>query len=259
MEHSIPPTKSLSVPAVDRALDIIERLSGGGEGLTLSQLSVSLDLPKNTTSRILGTLRARGYVTQDRLSRRFGLTRKFFMLTQPRVGDVSLSSAAMGPMRTLRDRTCETVQLGIGIGLEGVIIDKFEALHPLRIAVDVGLRFNLHNNGPGKILLAYQPPAEREAMISQLDLTQHTPRTITDPEALRLECDRVVAQGYAIDHGEADEGIHCIAAPIFDDDEHLAAVLWVSAPSRRMVADSFPAIAQQVVAAAREVTRSIHR
>ncbi len=247
-----------AVPAVDRTLDILEYLSGHSTGLTLSELSTALKLPKNTASRILGTLRSRGYVVRDRVEKRFNLTRKFFMLTQPHVGDVSLVSAAMGPMRKLRDATCETVQLGIRVDLEGIIIDKIEALHPLRIAVDVGLRFKLHNNAPGKVLLAFMPPQEREATIERLELTASTPRTITDRDELRSECERVIANGYATDYAEADEGIHCVAAPIFDRDHHLAATIWVSAPSRRMSRDSFPVIGRQVMEAAREISRALH-
>lgn len=246
-----------SVPAVDRALDVVEHLSANPEGLTLSQLSTALGMPKNAVFRITGTLRARGYITRSKADKRFTLTRKFLTLGQPYSGDVSLVAAASAAMRSLRDQTLETVQLGIRVDLEGVIIDKVESLQPLRIAVDVGLRFKLYNNAPGKVLLAYMPAEERQATIAQLDLQPHTPRTITDTVSLRQECERIIAQGYATDHGEADEGIHCIAAPIFDRDEHLAATIWVSAPSRRMPRDSFSTVAHNVIAASSEITRSI--
>ena len=249
--------RSSSVPAVDRALDIVEYLSGSSDGLTLSELSVALGLPKNAVFRITGTLRARGYISRDRVERRFTLTRKFLTLVQPQVGDMSLVAAAGPAMRRLRDATRETVQLGLRIGLEGVIIDKLEALHPLRIAVDVGLRFKLYNNAPGKVLLAWMPQAERDATIAKLELVPHTPRTIIDARKLQEECECTVARGYATDEAEADEGIHCAAAPIFDRDNALAATIWVSAPSRRMPRESFDAIGRQAASAAEEVTRTL--
>jgi IclR family transcriptional regulator, KDG regulon repressor len=243
-----------TVPAVSRALDLLEHLSHHPSGLTLSELSVALRLPKNTVSRILHTLQVRGYVDRDRVERTFNVTRKFFTLGQPFIGDVSLTAAASGPMRQLRDLTRETVQLGIRVGDEGVIIEKLEALQPLRIAVDIGLRFRLYNNAPGKVLLAYMPALERQATIERIELAAHTARTITDRQELCRECDRITAAGYATDYGEADEGIHCVAAPIFDHNSHLAATVWVSAPSRRLPRVLFPEMARHVAATAAHIS-----
>ena len=247
-----------SAPAVDRALDILERLGRASGGVTLSELSEELRLPKNAVFRITQSLLARGYVEREERTRGFRLTPKLLGVALPRRGDISLVGAALEPMRSLRDRLRETVQLGLEIGDEGVIIEKFEGLHPLRIAVDVGLRFKLHNNAPGKVLLAFQSPAGREALVGSLELTSHTARTITDRRELRKECARVVENGYATDHGEADDGIHCVAAPVFGPREQLAAVVWISAPARRLPRDSFAAIGQQVIRTAADISRGLH-
>ena len=222
------------VPAVERALDIIEFLSGRPVGSTLSELSLALELPKNAVFRIAHTLVARGYLARDEKTLRFRLTSRLMALGQPRRGDMSLVECALDAMRWLRDETRETVQLGVLAGAEGVIVEKSEGLHPVRIAVDVGLRFKLYNNAPGKVLLAFQPGGEREKLLAALELAPQTPRTITDLAELRRECQRVVAQGFGTDWAEADEGIHCVAAPVFFHHAQLAATVWVSAPSRRM-------------------------
>jgi DNA-binding IclR family transcriptional regulator len=247
-----------AVPALDRALDILEALSRhGGSGLTLSELSAALALPKNAVFRITHTLAARGYLTRDEATKRFSLTTKLLTIGQPRIRDVSLAEVALGPMRRLRDLTRETVQLGVRSDAEGVIIEKVEGLHHLRIAVDLGLRFKFYNNAPGKVLLAYRPTAERDALIAGLDLVANTSRTITDPAELRRECDRVVAQGYSTDWAEADEGLHCVAAPVLDRHGELVAALWVSAPSRRLPHETFPEVGRRVRQAADEVSRAI--
>jgi len=103
------------VPAVDRALDILERLREADRGQTLSELSAALHLPKNAVFRITQTLLARGYLARDPATMRFELTRRLLELGQPRIGRVPLVDAALEPMRTLRDLTRETVQLGVCI------------------------------------------------------------------------------------------------------------------------------------------------
>ena len=37
---------------------------------------------------------------------------------------------------------------------------------------------------------------------------------------------RIIDKGYSTDFAEADEGIHCIAGPIFNPDLTLAGTLW---------------------------------
>lgn len=234
-------------PAVERALQILERI--GERGRTLSELSAELDLPKNAVFRITNTLRARGYLARDAKTLRFALTDKLIRVGQPRVEKRGLIETAMEPMRALRDATKETVQIGRRFGAEGVILEQVEGLHPLRISVDPGLRFPLYNNAPGKLLLAHSPDVR--GSIAKIDLVRCTPRTITDRRALEHECARIRAQGWSADHAEADEGIHCIAAPIFRD--VLLAVLWISGPAKRLPKASFPALAKHVMAAAREI------
>ena len=245
------------VPAVDRTLDILERLSAHPNGQTLSELSVALELPANAVFRITGVLRARGYIDRDETGKRYTLTSKFLTIAQPRSQQKSLVEVSLASMRELRDETRETVQIGVRCGLEGVILEQIESSYPLRISVDVGLRFKLYNNAPGKLLLAFMQEPERSNVIKNMDLEPCTPRTITDRAELTRECQRIVQSGYSTDYGEADEGIHCIAAPIFGRHTHLEAVLWISGPSRRLPKDEFVAKAKFVMAAAHQISQRL--
>src|SRR6185436_8671369 len=233
-------------PGVERALEILEQLGTSPGGLTLSELSAQLGLPKNAVFRITNTLKARGYLARDEKSLRFRLTDKLLRVSQPRVERKGLIEVSMDAMRAHRDECRETVQIGRRFGDEGVILEQVEGLHPLRISVDAGLRFPLYNNGPGKLLLAYMPEAQRVATIRRLALVPSTPRTITDNADLARECDRIREQGYSVDFAEADEGIHCIAAPILDPQDQLLATIWISAPSRRLPRSSFAEISVPV-------------
>ena len=242
------------VPAVDRTLDILERLSEHPEGQTLSELSAALELPTNAVFRITGALKTRGYIDRDEAGKRYTLTNKFLTITQPRCQEKSLVELSLPSMRELRDATRETVQLGVLCGMEGVILEQVESNYPLRIAVDIGLRFKLYNNAPGKLLLSFMPERERAEAIRKMDLDYCTARTITDRTELLRECQRIVQSGYSTDYGEADEGIHCIAAPLCGRHGSVQATLWISGPSRRLPKDEFAAKAQFVMSAARQIS-----
>jgi DNA-binding IclR family transcriptional regulator len=233
------PDSATFSPGVDRAFEILEHLGSSAGGLTLSEISAQLEFPKNAVFRITNTLKARGYLARDEKTLKFRLTEKLLRVSQPRVERKGLIEVAMDAMRELRDECRETVQIGRRFGDEGVILEQVEGLHPLRISVDAGLRFPLYNNGPGKLLLAFMPDAQRAAAIRRLALAPSTPRTITDRQDLTRECDRIREQGYSTDFAEADEGIHCIAAPITGAQGDVIATIWISAPSRRLPRASF--------------------
>lgn len=244
-------------PALDRGLAILELLDATAQGLNLTEISKAIGSPKNSTSRFVQTLIGRGYLTRDDDAQRFRLTGKLLRLGQPRVANVSLVACALDAMWALRDAVGETVQLGIPMGDEGVIIEKIESDRAIRIGVELGLRFHLHNNAPGKVLLAFRHPKERERTINRIKLERFTERTITDKEALRKECERVVKQGYGTDGGEADDGIHCVAAPIRDRLNVLVATIWVSGIAGRMPKSTFATVAVEVMKAADEIERKL--
>ncbi|MCC9608963.1 IclR family transcriptional regulator [Blastopirellula sp. JC733] len=258
-EQAILEPEAALAPALERGMKILEQLAAQPSGATLAKISAELDAPKNSTLRLLQTLVALGYVARDESPSRYRLTGKLLNIAHPRVHGVSLVQCSLDAMRTLRDQVGETVQLGLPTGDEGVIIEKLESTSAIRIGVELGLRFALHNNAPGKILLAHRPEAERDATIKRIKLSRSTDRTITSRTKLKEECDRILHQGYATDWGEADEGIHCVAAPIHDPLGTLIATIWVSGIAGRMPKKVFPDVGKEVINAARAIERKMQR
>jgi IclR family acetate operon transcriptional repressor len=246
-------------PSLVRGMRILERLSAKPRGATLAEISEELEAPKNSTLRLLQTLVFCGYVVREESPPRYRLTGKLLRIGHPQVQGVSLVECSLDAMRELRDQIGETVQLGIPTGDEGVIIEKMESTAAIRIGVEIGLRFSLHNNAPGKVLLAFRPVAEREATIKRIKLSRFTDRTITKRSSLKEECERVLRQGYAVDWGEANDGIHCVAAPIHDQLGTLIAAVWVSGIAGRMPKRTFPSVGKEVIKTAREIERKMQR
>ena len=154
--------------------------------------------------------------------------------------------------------TARIEQTGTALsGNEGVIIEQIEGLEPLRIVVDIGLRFLLHCNAPGKMLLAHMPIPERKKRIEEMDLEARTSRTITDRSKLHLECERILDLGYSVDFAEGNEGIHCIAGPIFNPDQTLAGTLWITGPAKRLPKSDFAELGQKVRSAGERISKDL--
>ena len=247
---------AFAVPALDRSLDVIERMHLHPQGCSTAELSSSLSMPRASLFRIVATLVRRGYVWRDPTTQRVGLTRRFLDLGMPRMPTGLLGEAAGAPLRAARDRIGETILLGVLAGDEGVILDQVRGRHLFILSCDPGLRFPLHDCAPGKVLLAFAEPAERDRRLRSLVLAPTTSHTITDRKRFSAELDQVRAQGHAVDRQENLLGCHCVAVPVGLPGQSPIAVLWASGPTSRMVEADCPQVAETLKTAAADL---LHR
>ena len=222
------------VPAVDRALTILEILTEHAEGLSMIEIAERSKVPNNSVYRIAMTLCDRGYLERSAETRRYRLTRKFLGLAFPAVHCRNIVELSLEAMQRLRDVIEESVFLAVRAECEGVVLAQVPSPHPIRLMVEAGTRFELHSSAPGKVMLAFLPESDRAQLLESLPLTSQTARTITAIQPLTQELSQVRQCGYALDVGESFDGVHCVAAPIFDEHGQLLASIWASGPSTRL-------------------------
>jgi DNA-binding IclR family transcriptional regulator len=115
----------------------------------------------------------------------------------------------------------------------------------------------LHASAPGKAFLANIEDWERDEILSKIELTRFTDKTITDQPNFLLELEKVKACGYGVDMGEELSGVRCVGAPIFNLSGKIAASIWISGPAERLSDDSIDGIGQQVVTCANEISEKM--
>jgi DNA-binding IclR family transcriptional regulator len=98
----------------------------------------------------------------------------------------------------------------------------------------IGNRAPLHCTGVGKAVLAFLPEEQREALLNGGDLQRYTDNTLTDPDVLRAHLAQIRAQGFAIDNGEHEEHVRCIAAPLFARTGQVVGAISIAAVSYRV-------------------------
>ncbi len=128
----------------------------------------------------------------------------------------------------------ETANLAILQQNSTLYIEQVPAPRMLRTFTEPGNRVPLHSCGTGKVLLAYQPPRAADFIIERMGLLRYTSSTITDASRLRAELRRIRRDGYAVDYGEQEEGVRCLAAPVFGPDGEIFAALSLSGPASRL-------------------------
>jgi IclR family transcriptional regulator, acetate operon repressor len=90
-----------------------------------------------------------------------------------------------------------------------------------------------HCTAVGKVLLAALPDADAARLLGRTGMPPRTPRTHAGQAGLLADLGRVRARGYALDLGEEDLEVQCVAVPVRDGDR-VAAALSVSGPAARM-------------------------
>jgi len=245
------------VPVLDRTFDVLETLADRSDGMTLTELTEALRIPKNTVFRIATTLSLRGYVDRDEDAKRYRVTRKLLAVSHAAIGGARLLEAAGPLLRGLRDATGETALLGTLSGSRGVVLDQVPSSQPVKVVVEVGHAFPLHTAAPAKAMLAFLPEEMCRRLVADIRFTRHTPRTITSARALFRELAAVRERGYAVDRREESEAYACAAAPVFDRAGDVVAAIWVSGPSDRVTAARLPAIGREAVTAARGLSEAL--
>ncbi len=259
MKHNAAPTEIESSPAtaVERALNILEAASQRREGLTNSEISRRLGIPKSSASYILRTLERRGYLRRDPESNRYRLGLKLLSLGGETQTGLDIAEIALPHMRALVERLGMTCHLAVVDQNEAVYIEKVEAPGFFKVNTWVGRRMFLHSTSVGKALLAWMPKADREALLHNCDFKRRTPKTITSLSRLLTELEHVHEQGYAIDDEENSLGARCFGAPVFDALGNVVAAMGVSGTLTQMDAAKMPRVAEALKETTRRVSRQL--
>lgn len=246
-----------STPSLDRALGVLECLGRHPQGLGISELAAEMGLTINFVYRVTQALVAHGYVNRD-ADKRFSIGAKLLSLCQPVSNDVPLAEAAMPALRWLSEQTGEAAHLGMISGHEGIVLERVIGNALIKFYVERGTRFPLHTSGPGKVILAFTPEKERDAIIAGMTFERFQPWTIATREDFLKCLEGVRVEGFAVDAGEHLEGHHCLGAPIFDADGIAIASLWITGPSQRLSEERMKKLAPVVKQAGDMVTAALN-
>ncbi len=228
-----------------KVMRILECFSLQQPRLSLTDIARKTGFPLSTTHRILATLRHVGLVEQegDRDLYRLGL--KLLELGSTVLANMEVHREALAFIEELSRESGETVHLGVFDGAQVVSIEKMDSPHGLASNVTVGKGAPAYCTAVGKALLAFQSELVLDS-ICRHGLTRYTPRTTTEPAKLRKELERIRTSGYAVDHGEHQPGVRCVAAPIRDFSGNVIASLSISGPATRLTREAIPSLAQRV-------------
>lgn len=239
-----------------RVADVLLLFVDGPSTLGVSRIARELGLSKAVVHRILVSLAGRGMVALDPVTREYRLGPAAAAIGARALRESDLRGAALPLLRELRDATHETVTLSTPVPHGRVYLDQVVGTHEIKMTVELGRRFPLHAGSSGKCMLAFLDPEEREEVLAT-GLAALTPGTITDPEVLRAELDRIVERCYAVSAGERQADAGSVAAPVFGVSAEVIGAISVCGPRYRVTDEFVAALAPRVVAVADRISHRL--
>ena len=239
--------------SLSRAFVILEAMADAGGEIGLSQLATEAQLPPATIHRLVRTLVDLGYVRQEP-SRHYSLGPRLMRLVD--ASTKRLATLAHPYMTEVVDRLGESVNLAVLDGEEIVYVAQVQpSQNFMRMFTEVGRRAKPHATAVGKAILATKPEAEVRELLKRTGMARRTEHTLTTPKLLFADLERVRERGYALDEGEQELGVRCVALTVPDAARPMA--LSMSGPLTRMSDDVIDRAVPVLTEAAARITSEL--
>ena len=239
------------VSTLKKGLQILDLLQEK-QFLTLTEITRALNLNKTTAFRLLSTLESMNYLIKKD---------KYFLLNDEKFRiDRRVQSINWTELQTpyqLGVSEADGVYIGVleetDVVMKQMIKPPFKEPHE----PEIGNRSQAHISALGKVILANLMPTEQQETFSLLPFQQATDNTFVDQEMFSHHLEVIKNQGFAIDDEERFVGVRCIAAPVFHENQVVAAVA-IAGPIDRMKKTILRGLTNKVIAVSKEITKELN-
>lgn len=244
-----------TLQTVDRALQLLEILAEHPRGMQPKEIEELLELNKVTVHRLLATLENRGFI--ERMGNAYVIGLKLVELSSMKLGNIELKTEAAPYLRELVSRLGLPVQMAIREGTEAVFIDKIQSMNSFRMYSQIGKRIPLYASGVGKVLLLQETDESIKKEFEKVEFISFTSKTIKETDELIEAIRGARKKGYAIDDEEHEEGIFCVAAPIYDYRGHIIAAISVGDINKQFVKGTNSKQIELIKETAKQISRRL--
>jgi DNA-binding IclR family transcriptional regulator len=217
-----------TVQTLQRGLQVLEMIVAAAEPVRLADVARELEMDRASAFRLLQTLERNGFVTKDPKGKRYAVGGKLLAWTTAMSEEVGLIRVARPYLQRIVRDTNESAHLGVLSHDQALLLDYIGSESMVVVKNRVGVHEPLHCTALGKALLAVQPEERRRDLLGRGPFRRYTARTVTDPAAFAQVLDEVRRVGVALDDGEYDEMLYCVASPVLAADGSPLAAIGVS-------------------------------
>jgi len=246
------------VQSVSKVLRVLEVLADSPQGeMGISEAARVLGWHRTTVYRFMQTLVEEGYVRYLPDGERYRLTFRLVGLANRMVSRLDICQLVRPHLVLLVQEWEINAHLAVLEEGDVVFIDHVECSKPLRTHFHIGRRAPAHATAVGKVLLADLEEDAVLEIIRKQGLRRFTPLTVCDEEALLRELNEVRVMGYAVDRGEHNHDVACVAAPVRDVTGRAVAGISLSGSVSEIFAQDVAALGESVREAAKRISADL--
>jgi len=242
------------VQSLGRAFSILEEVARHREGIGLAELSKLVGLHNSTTFHLAKTMVSLGYMRQERDSKRYRVGRPLFALAASALDEIEMVNLATPVLEDLSRETGESGHFAVRMGDSVVVIARTSGPGAFQLTDRVGVVRPAHCTALGKIILASLRPDQLKRFLERVELKPSTAKSITEPAVLLREIAEIRRSASAIDDGEFNAEVRCIAVPVYNFTGDVIGALGISGPIWRMSDPVLKSRAKLVQAAAQRLS-----
>lgn len=227
-----PSSSAFLVRALAKGLTVLGLFDAENREWTLDEIAERAGLPRMTAYRMIRTMESAGYLVRDPVTSRYHLGPALLATTYLSESYSDLVKIARPYLEELTARTGESATLAVEVDGVAVSVYMVDTPRPLKREVAVGRIIGDTANANGKIFAAFKSKQERAELLA-LPRTRLTPSTITEPDELETELERVRREGIAYDNEERNPGTCAVGAPVRDQLGKVIAAVSLVVPTGR--------------------------
>lgn len=219
--------------ALGRAMSLLRLLSGHPDGLNLSTLAATLDVPKSSLLSTLSGLTEQGYLA--RKGSLYLIGEETWSLASALTGGRSLRQLARPVLERSVAECGETVLLAelnadrLGFSY----IDFVESPKSIRFCARIGEQRPLYPTACGRLFLAFFSEKERDSYFKSVKLKPTSSNTVVARNKIEQILEKVRLTGLSITMGNYSDDAAGFSAPIRNASGDMVAGLSVGVPLSR--------------------------
>lgn len=245
--------RTYSVPAAEKALDIIEFLAAQPDGLTVTEIAAAMGRTVHELYRVILVLESRGYLYRRSGSDRYRLSLKLFELAHQTSSVRQLTDAALPVMQSLAPQMQQSCHLVVLSGHEALIVLQIDSPLPMRYSVMLGAKFDFAETSSGVVIYANAS----EPVRTELDAFLVSEGRVEELEQVRQRARSITSLGYEVKTSLAVGGVTNISVPVFDYLGHIVAALTVPYVPQRAAKVPLETVRDLAVEAGRRISMDL--
>jgi DNA-binding IclR family transcriptional regulator len=222
------------IASVDKALAVLELFVTTGTELSVTRISRELGLNFSTAHHLVSTLAARGYLEQNPVNRHYRLGVHALTLGLAARDSAAVVGIAQPVVEALAAEVNEHVNLALVDGTDTIYVSQVLSSRAIAMFMRLGTRVPMYCTGVGKAVLAFMDEGQAEITAAAGGYRSFTAATARNWQQLNQDLREIRALGYAVDREEREEGVVCVAAPVFNHTGQPCGAVSVSGPSTRI-------------------------